>query len=110
MPKHGCLVLRLLRSRAGASSLATMICGCCGSVQRLVADGQNTRLIRPDKHIEIANLVLLQLRLFRQRRARPGFKLRLIFDAQRLATEILRMHTALTQGELSKAFLMLKIG
>ena len=32
-----------------------------------VADSQNARLVRPDKHIEITDLVLLQLSLLSQR-------------------------------------------
>ena len=35
-------------------------------LQSLVADRQNTRLIRPDKHIEIADFVLFQLHLLSQ--------------------------------------------
>ena len=45
----------------------------------LVTDRQNTRLIRPDKHIEIADFVLFQLHLLSQRRTCQLFKSSLFF-------------------------------
>jgi hypothetical protein len=53
----------------------------------LVADRQDARLIRPDKHVEIADFVLFQLRLLSQRRTRQFFKPGLFFSWQWLAAE-----------------------
>ena len=62
--------------RGGVRPKKIATCGTpCRSCRRLrsfrgyelITDRQNARLVRPDKHIEITDLVLLQLSLLSQR-------------------------------------------